>query len=98
MVHQHLRHYFEFFVLKKYRNQGVGQLMADMIFSLYPGLWLIYQSKKNMPAQAFWRKAINAWTQGNYREYYKDEKPHQEFEIPCDPLTSENLRLQQKKD
>lgn len=88
----------EFFVLKKYRNQGIGQLIANMIFSLYPGPWLIYQSKKNKPAQAFWRKIINEWTHGNYREYYKDEKPHQEFEITCNSLTSQNLKYQLNKD
>lgn len=71
----------EFFILKKYRKNGVGRTIAGMIFSLYPGRWLIYQSKKNIPAQVFWRKVIFEWTEGNYLEYYKDEKPHQVFEI-----------------
>jgi predicted acetyltransferase len=71
----------EFFILKKYRKLGIGKKVASKILMDYPGHWMIYQSKNNIPAQIFWRKIIAECTNGQYKEYQKDDKPHQEFDI-----------------
>ncbi|MHC0035503.1 GNAT family N-acetyltransferase [Pseudoneobacillus sp. C159] len=70
----------EFFVLKKFNGKGYGSQAAIQIFDMFPGTWKITQIHNNYPAQAFWRKVIYQYTNGNYKEYY-DETRHsvQEF-------------------
>lgn len=48
----------EFFVLRKYRRQGVGRLAAEAIFSQMPGRWEVAVARKNTDALAFWRRTI----------------------------------------
>ena len=48
----------EFFVLKKHRGQGVGQIAAQHIFSSHPGSWEVAVARKNVQAREFWRKTI----------------------------------------
>lgn len=62
----------EFFVMKRYRGQGIGKKVAFHIFTLFPGLWEVAQLKTNTPAQVFWRKVINDFTNGDYEEIQKD--------------------------
>ncbi len=63
-----VHHMAEFFVMKKYRRQKVGWQTANRVFDLFPGRWHVAQEEKNLPAQQFWRKVINAYTQGKYQE------------------------------
>lgn len=58
----------EFFVLRKYRRQGVGQTAAWAIFRQFPGRWRVGQEAENRPAQLFWQRVIAKYTQGNYQE------------------------------
>jgi predicted acetyltransferase len=58
----------EFFVLRKYRRQGIGRQVAWQIFDMFPGQWSIYQEGDNGPAQSFWRQVIADYTQGAYTE------------------------------
>ncbi len=62
----------EFFVMKKYRKKSVGKKVAIEIFESFKGEWTVSQIEENMPAQMFWRKIINEYTQGNYREIRED--------------------------
>lgn len=62
----------EFFVMKRYRGQGIGKKVAFHIFNLLPGLWEVAQIKANKPAQVFWRKVINDFTHGNFEEIHRD--------------------------
>jgi predicted acetyltransferase len=64
----------EFFVMKKYNGKGYGALTAIKIFNMFPGPWKITQIATNYPAQAFWRKVINQYTNGNYYEYYDSKR------------------------
>ena len=59
----------QFFVLKKYRRLGVGQLLASTVFSALPGRWEVGQLPRNAVAQAFWRKVISRHTGGHFREH-----------------------------
>lgn len=74
----------EFFILRKYRRQGVGGRAAGRVFDLFPGVWSIHQEAQNLPAQAFWRKAIGRYTAGTFAEVSKEgwEGPIQEFRSP----------------
>jgi predicted acetyltransferase len=50
----------EFFLLRGFRNRGVGQSVALDIFGRYPGRWELKVLPENEPAMAFWRKTIAA--------------------------------------
>ena len=64
----------EFFILRKYRRQGVGRGVAQQIFDMFPGRWNVAQMENNYSAQAFWRKVISAYTQGNYQETWSNNE------------------------
>lgn len=63
----------EFFIMKKYRGQGIGQAVAFQLFDLFPGEWQVSEIAQNYPAQAFWRKIIARYTQGHYVEEVLDD-------------------------
>ena len=62
----------EFFILRKYRRQGIGQIVAHRIFDMFPGKWRVAQEERNFPAQAFWRKVVSRYTNGQFREMQDD--------------------------
>ena len=64
----------EFFVLKKYRRQGIGEEAAKQVFNLFPGRWEIGELRGNKNAQSFWRKIIGDYTKGNYKEIELDNE------------------------
>jgi predicted acetyltransferase len=74
----------EFFVLRKYRQRGVGTQIAFQLFDLFPGRWEVAQTAENVTAQRFWRRAIATYTAGNFTEstVANDEQhgPVQSFE------------------
>lgn len=66
----------EFFVMLKYRGKGVGKTVALKLLDMFPGKWHISQTHGNKPAQAFWRKVITEYTQGNFTE---EVQPDEDF-------------------
>lgn len=77
------RKYFsiaEFFILKKYRRSGIGKAIALRVFNLYKGQWEVYQKDTNKPAQIFWKKVIEEYTNGQYKERIEHGKRIQDFE------------------
>lgn len=64
----------EFFVMRKYRRQGVGRKAAFYIFDMFPGMWSVSQEAENVPAQKFWRKVIGEYTGGAYTEEFLDDE------------------------
>lgn len=58
----------EFFIVRKYRGQAVGEAAARFVFARFPGEWIVSQLGGNVPAQQFWRKVIHRYTNGHYRE------------------------------
>lgn len=71
----------EFFVMKKYRKNGIGRRVAFQIFDLLSGEWVVGQVEENIPAQKFWRKIVTEYTNDSYKEIQKDdwEGPIQTF-------------------
>jgi predicted acetyltransferase len=59
----------QFFVLKKYRRQGVGRRVATAVFDALPGRWEVGQMPANLPAQRFWRQVIGDYTGGRFKEH-----------------------------
>ena len=77
------RSYFsiaEFFILKKYRHEGIGKAIAIKVFNLHKGQWEVYQKDSNKPAQIFWNKVISEYTKGEFKERLEDGKRIQNFE------------------
>jgi predicted acetyltransferase len=58
----------QFFVMKKYRKQGVGSDAANIVFNSHIGQWQVGQMMDNFVAQSFWRKTISSYTANQYKE------------------------------
>ena len=56
----------EFFVMRKFRGQGVGKHVALHLFNQYRGQWVIKQLASNKPANAFWNKIVADYTNDAY--------------------------------
>lgn len=69
-----IRSVAEFFILRKYRHQGIGKVVAQQIFDRLPGQWSVAQVENNHPAQAFWRKVIAEYTQANFQETWSNNE------------------------
>ena len=58
----------EFFVMKKYRRNGVGKFAAKAAFDMFRGKWEVCQMQNNFPARKFWKSVISEYTENNYQE------------------------------
>lgn len=79
---QHPQGYYymhEFFIMRKYRRQGLGSQVAVHMFDSFHGLWHVSEIRKNTPAQGFWRKVIQKYTDGSYEEEYTERTVVQIF-------------------
>jgi len=79
----------EFFVVRKYRRQGIGRQAAVATFELFPGKWSIYQEEANLPAQSFWRRVVAEYTHGAYTEEHLDSE---EWRGPCQRFQNSPLK------
>jgi len=61
-------HICEFFIMKKYRRNGVGSIVAKTIFDMYKRNWEVCQMQNNIPARKFWKSVISDYTKNNYQE------------------------------
>jgi len=64
----------EFFVMRRYRRQGVGTIVATRLFDSFRGRWEVRELKANHAATAFWRRVVGAYTSGNYEETLIDDE------------------------
>ena len=58
----------EFFVLRRFRRNGMGQRMARLLWNERPGEWLVRVLEANSPAVPFWRASISSYSRGVYKE------------------------------
>ena len=58
----------EFFILRKYRREGVGERAARLLFQRFPGRWEVRQRPENREATAFWRRVIERHTGGRFED------------------------------
>jgi predicted acetyltransferase len=65
----------QFFVVKKYRGRGVGELAAQHIFDNIRGKWEVGQIKGNDQGLKFWTKVISRYTNAVYTaQHHSDEE------------------------
>lgn len=65
---QHEHHMAEFFIMKCFRNHGIGRHVAHTLFDRFPGPWSLMIVPRNGPAQSFWRKTVGAYIGDNFQE------------------------------
>jgi len=58
----------EFFVMRKYRRQGIGRAAATAAFDRFKGPWEVRQRGQHADATAFWRRVISQYTNASYQE------------------------------
>ena len=59
----------EFFIVRKYRRQGVGKHIAARLFDGFAATWEAAVLSTNLPAQQFWRAVITDYAAGRYEEF-----------------------------
>ena len=52
----------EFFIVRKFRRQGIGSRVAKLLFDMFPGRWEVSQEAGNKDAQEFWKRVIGIYT------------------------------------
>lgn len=60
----------EMFVLNNYRGKKIGEEAVKKIFDIYKGNWTIKVVPLSLVAEAFWKKTVNNYTNGNYKLEY----------------------------
>lgn len=49
----------EIFILRKHRSKGIGKIVINKLFELYPGKYGLVILAKNKPARSFWRSVYD---------------------------------------
>ena len=49
----------EFFILRKFRNRGIGRASIEQLFATYSGSYSMAVMKDNVPAKLFWEEALD---------------------------------------
>lgn len=64
----------EFFVMRRFRRQGVGAAVAVRLFDKFRGGWEVRELRDNQPAIDFWRRVIADYTKGQFQETAFDDE------------------------
>jgi len=64
----------EFFIMRRYRRHGAGEVVAKRVFGLFPGPWELRMMRANEPAQAFWRRVVADYTGDVSEERWSDDE------------------------
>jgi len=66
----------EFFVLRRYRQSGIGRQAASLLWHRLPGRWTVRVFEANADALRFWRGAVAEFTHGAWTELTIDGEPN----------------------
>lgn len=61
----------QFFILRKFKNKGLGRRVAEKCFETFKGSWEVMVMPKNTGAYQFWKRVIGNYTQNQFEEYTK---------------------------
>lgn len=65
----------QFFILRKFKNKGIGRAAAHQCFNQFPGTWEVMVIPGNDGAYRFWHSTISNYTHHQFKEYTR-EIPH----------------------
>lgn len=82
----------EFFILYKYRRNGVGREAFRQILDKHHGKWQLKRHPHNLASVHFWDRVIDELTGGNYKliRSYPDRRADYEDGTPADVFFFEN--------
>jgi len=66
----------EFFILRKFRNKGIGLASIEQLFDNYSGSYSMLVLKHNVPAKLFWEKVLDLMG----IQYIKEKRIHDGIE------------------
>ena len=66
----------EFFIVRRYRRQGLGDRVARTIWDRFAGQWTVRVSVANRGGCEFWQNLIGEYTAGKYEEYSRPGTKH----------------------
>ena len=58
----------EFYIEKHNQNKGYGKILAEHVFSHFPGTWEVAVAEKNTEAFRFWKSVISSFSKSSYKE------------------------------
>ena len=64
----------QFFILRKFKNKGIGKYVAQQCFDQFPGVWEVMVIPGNDGAYQFWHSTIKEYTNNQFSEYKKTIK------------------------
>lgn len=59
----------QFFILRKFKKQGIGRYVAYQCFNQFKGTWEVMVLPQNTGAYTFWKKIIGDYTNHCFQEY-----------------------------
>lgn len=60
----------EMFVLNNYKGKKIGEQAVTKVFDMFKGNWIIKVVPSSPVAEAFWKKTVNNYTNGNFKIEY----------------------------
>lgn len=83
-----VREVAEFFILRKYRRRGLGQAVAQQVFSRFPGMWQLRVGAGNLPAQAFWQGVVGRYGHDDARMWTEEGNGNRVYRFCTDAAHS----------
>jgi predicted acetyltransferase len=83
----------EFYVVPTARRRGIGEAAARRIFERWRGRWEVSEVPANAPAIVFWRRTIERFTGGAFREVEVRGGPAQRFDSRSRRTTGSGPRI-----
>jgi predicted acetyltransferase len=66
----------EFFVLRRYRRQGIGREAAFLLWNRFSARWIVRVSEGNHAGRQFWTRTISEYTGHAFEETIRPNSPH----------------------
>lgn len=66
----------QFFVIRKFKRQGIGHYVAQLCFDRFIGKWNVMCLPDNVGAYHFWRSVVSAYTRDTFEEQPSRFVPH----------------------
>lgn len=64
----------QFFILRKFKNKGLGRYIAHQLFDQFKGIWEVMVLPNNTGAYQFWQKTVHSYDK-QYQTYDR-QVPH----------------------
>lgn len=74
-THENIINVSEFFILKLYRKQGLGEMTFQALLEMHKGVWTIKPAAFSKEANAFWETIINKHIDSAINTNYINNNP-----------------------